>query len=183
MAIRACERNHRPPARLRPRRSQPLHQILRNEGSIRGNRGNESRLRLVPGRPAHPGQNTGQRSHMPIDCIGHVRQAECREPGRITVDIDHQGADLRRQPGDDVCDHRLATDLQQPLVATTGPVGEHPPRLSAGQQHADHLLPQVAQVGVGSVHDCLWSFSRGAPAAAPSDAPAPLSPPPLTSAS
>lgn len=54
--------------------------------------------------------------HALVEAARSPGQSERRETRRIAVGVDEQVADLRREPVDDMSQHRLAADVEQRLV-------------------------------------------------------------------
>ena len=74
--------------------------------------------------------------------IGDHRQAKSREPRRITIGIENEPVALRLQPRDHAIEDGAAADLAHRLVAAA-----HPPRQTAGEQHAG-TSPAISVVTV-----------------------------------
>ena len=115
----------------RYRSREPRYEIERQHRRIAGDGDDPARGRSIAGRPAHARQNARQRTDKARDGIGNDGKSEGGKALRIAVGVDGHAADLRRQPIDDMAQHGLAGQLEQPLVATA-----HAARLAAGQDDA-----------------------------------------------
>ena len=83
--------------------------------------------------------NSGERPGEATDDVADDRQTEWGEARRIAVGIQHQRRDLRTRALDHVREDGPSTKRAQALVTAT-----HAPRLTAGEQHADHRPSAVA---------------------------------------
>ena len=109
---------------------EPRHEIHRDERRIAGDGDDE---RAARGR--HSRVQSGERTGEAADGIGHHRITHRAVALRILVGVDQHVADLRGEAREHVRDHRLAVQLDQPLVDSA-----HPAPQAAGQDDARDVV-------------------------------------------
>ena len=108
-------------------------------------------IKMVRGRVLQPGQNPGQRPSKPVHHIGNHGQAELGETCRIAIGIDDHRCTVRHASRNHMRQQRLATQIEQVLVATA-----HAARLAPGQKKIErHDLPHFSapRHDPGQTHD------------------------------
>ncbi len=106
-------------------------EVRGKERRVAGRGCDPARRGRVGGRPAHAGEDAGERADEAFNRVGDDGQAELGEAGRIAVGVDGDPPDLGPQAIEDVLQHGLAGEVEQALVAAA-----HAPRLPAGQDDA-----------------------------------------------
>ena len=82
-----------------------------------------------------PGENAGERAQKSGRVVGENGEAEAREALRIAVGAERERAALRPEPLDDMREHRLAAECDEPLVRAA-----HAPREPAVEDEAERRL-------------------------------------------
>ena len=145
----------RPPAAVQ----QAGDEVRGEERRVAGGGCDPARRGRVGGRPAHAGEDAGERADEAFNRVGDDGQAELGEAGRIAVGVDGDAADLGPQAIEDVLQHGLAGEVEQALVAAA-----HAPRLPAGEDDArDVGLPahrRILPFGYSRSNACARGDAR-----------------------
>ena len=91
---------------------------------------------------------SGERDAAPLDDVGRHRQVQAGEAGGIAVGVQHQRADLGRQPFDHPVQQGLA-------VHRDDPVSREDPRAAGGRSGKRRLHDELTGLGVALEDDAV----------------------------